>query len=267
MEETISLKEIFGILKKHISSILISMFVGLGLAGFVTFFVMSPQYSSRAQLIVAQTQNENSANNLNDVNYNLQMLNTYKDIIKEGDSLATTVSERLLSDYEIEMTPKEIKDNLEVEQSQNSQMFSIVATSPQAISAEQIANTAAEVFQETVKDVLVNVDKITILSKATANERPESPNNKLNIAIGLVLGIIVGVGLAFIMELFDRTVKDSKFVTEELGLTVLGSVPQMTAKEIKETTQKLPRKAGFSNNSRNGKSTTPNQSRRNRSRV
>ena len=68
MEETISLKEIFGILKKHISSILISMFVGLGLAGFVTFFVMTPQYSSRAQLIVAQTQNENSANNLNDVN-------------------------------------------------------------------------------------------------------------------------------------------------------------------------------------------------------
>ena len=266
MEETISLKEIFGILKKHISSILISMFVGLGIAGFLTFFVMSPQYSSRAQLIVAQPSNgENGANNLNDVNYNLQMLNTYKDIIKEGDSLATTVHDRLLSDYDIDMNPTEIKNNLEVEQSQNSQMFSIVATSDQAINAEHIANTAAEVFQETVKDVLVNVDKITILSKATASERPDSPNNKLNLAIGLVLGIIVGVGLAFIMELFDRTVKDSKFVTEELSLTVLGSVPQMTAKEIKETTQKLPRKTGFSNGNR--KSNTTNQSRRNRSRV
>lgn len=266
MEETISLKEIFGILRKHISSILISMFVGLGVAGFLTFFVMTPQYSSRAQLIVAQTQTDANNNNLNEVNYNLQMLNTYKDIIKQGDSLAITVHDRLLSDYDIDMTPKEIKDNLEVEQSQNSQMFSIVATSNQAIDAEHIANTSAEVFQETVKDVLVNVDKITILSKATASERPDSPNNKLNLAIGLVLGLIVGVGLAFIIELFDRTVKDSKFVTDELELTVLGSVPQMTAKEIKDTTQKLPRKPNFSIN-HESKNTTTGQSRRSRTRV
>ena len=266
MEETISLKEIFEILRKHLSTILISMFVGLGLAGFVTFFVMTPQYSSRAQLIVAQTQNENSANNLNDVNYNLQMLNTYKDIIKEGDSLATTVSERLSSEFDINMSPSEIKNHLEVEQSQNSQMFSIVATSDQAINSEHIANTAAEVFQETVKDVLVNVDKITILSKATAKSRPDSPNNKLNLAIGLVLGLIVGVGLAFIMELFDRTVKDSKFVTDELEMTVLGSVPQMTAKEVKDTTLRSPRKMEPSSGD-DHKNTITNQSRRNRSRV
>lgn len=243
MEETISLKEIFEILKKHIALIIVSMFIGVGLAGAITFFAITPQYSSRAQLIVTLPQNDNPNGNLNDINYNLQMLNTYKDIIKEGDTLALQVQERLEKDYGIFLTPTQIKDTLEVTQSQNSQMFSISATSPKAIDAEHIANTASEVFQETVKDVLTNVDRITIVSKATASSTPVSPNNKLNLAIGLVLGLMVGVGLAFLLQLLDRTVKDSRFVTDNLELTILGTVPQMTQKEINATTQKMPKKA------------------------
>ncbi|WP_414841203.1 YveK family protein [Enterococcus saccharolyticus] len=243
MEETISLKEIFEVLKKHIALIIVSIFIGVGLAGAITFFVITPQYSSRAQLIVTLPQNENTNSNLNDVNYNLQMLNTYKDIIKEGDALALQVQERLAKDYDIQLTPGQIKENLEVTQSQNSQMFSISAKSDKAIDAEHIANTAAEVFQDTVKDVLTNVDKITIVSKATASSTPVSPNNKLNLAIGLVLGVMVGVGLAFLMQLLDRTVKDSRFVTDNLEFTILGTVPQMTQKEINATTQKMPKKS------------------------
>lgn len=52
MEETISLKEIFDILKKHVAAILISMFAGLALASVATFFIITPKYNSQAQLIV-----------------------------------------------------------------------------------------------------------------------------------------------------------------------------------------------------------------------
>ncbi|AYW46460.1 Wzz/FepE/Etk N-terminal domain-containing protein [Tetragenococcus koreensis] len=239
MEETISLREIFDILKQRYAMILTSMFAGLALAAIVTFFIMTPQYSSRAQMIVALPQDEGTDENLNTVNYNLQMLNTYKDIIEEGDALASTVQDRLASEYDLEMTIREIKDSMEVEQSEESQMFSIVATGETAADAEHIANTAAEVFQDTVQDVLTNVDKITIVSRATASNRPVSPNNTLNLAIGLILGLLVGIALAFLREVLDRTVKDSRYVTDTLGLTVLGNVPKMSQKEIEATTQKL----------------------------
>ncbi|MCF1619979.1 Wzz/FepE/Etk N-terminal domain-containing protein [Tetragenococcus koreensis] len=239
MEETISLREIFDILKQRYALILTSMFAGLALAAIVTFFIMTPQYSSRAQMIVALPQDEGTDENLNTVNYNLQMLNTYKDIIEEGDALASTVQDRLASEYDLEMTIREIKDSMEVEQSEESQMFSIVATGETAADAEHIANTAAEVFQDTVQDVLTNVDKITIVSRATASNRPVSPNNTLNLAIGLILGLLVGIALAFLREVLDRTVKDSRYVTDTLGLTVLGNVPKMSQKEIEATTQKL----------------------------
>lgn len=236
MEETISLKEIFDILRKHLTSILISMFVGLALAAIVTFFVLTPQYRSQAQLIVTLPQTETT--NANDVNMNLQMINTYKELVT-GDLVINQVKDRIESEYGIDKSVQELKDSVEVTQSQNSLMFSIRATDTSSVYAANIANTTALVLQENAKNVL-SVDKISIISNAEASSSPVSPNNKLNLAIGLVLGIIVGVGIAFLLELLDRTVKDNKYVTETLGFTILGTVPQMSAKEVNATIQKKP---------------------------
>ena len=242
MEETISLKEIFDLLRKRMTTILISTFIGLALAGGFTFFFITPQYSSRAQLIVSMPQSETST--VNDINFNLQMLNTYKDIILQGDAQAEEVQRRLAADHDIKMTTGQIKGALQVVQAQNSQMFSIQAIADNAMTAELLANTTAEVFQETVKDILTNVEEITIVSRAVASPNPVSPNNKLNLAIGLVLGMMVGVGLAFVFELLDRTVKDPRFVTENLELTILGTVPLMSAKEVNaKVTQKIVKPA------------------------
>lgn len=234
MEETISLKEIFDILRKHLTSILISMFVGLALAAIVTFFVLTPEYRSQAQLIVTLPQTETT--NANDVNTNLQMINTYKELVT-GDLVINQVKDQIESEYGIDKSVQELKDSVEVTQSQNSLMFSIRATDTSSVYAANIANTTALVFQENAKDVL-NVDKISIISNAEASSSPVSPNNKFNLVVGLVLGILVGVGIAFLLELLDRTVKDNKFVTETLGFTILGTVPQMSTKEINATIQK-----------------------------
>ena len=258
MEETISLKEIFDILKKHVAAILISMFAGLALASVATFFIITPKYNSQAQLIVKLPRTD--ATNAGDVNTNLLMINTYKDMIT-GDLVMSTVKDRLESEYDLDKTVSELKGAIQVQQSQNSQMFSIVATDTKPVDAEHIANTTAKVFQENAKDVL-DVDKISIISNAQASMTPVSPNNKLNLAIGLVLGMMVGVGLAFLLELLDRTVKDSRFVVENLGFTILGSVPQMTDKELKKTTKSI---AAVQN--QDNSTTKQDKARRSRSRV
>lgn len=268
MEETISLREIFEILKKHLASIIVCMFLGLGVAGIATFFVITPQYSSQAQMAVSIPVSKN--NNVSDLNTNLQMINTYKDIIV-GDSVMDQSRERLKVEYGIKMTTRLIEDSIAVEQSQNSLMFSIKATNENAVTAERIANTVAEVFRESAKEVFPNqIDKISIVSKAKAASAPVSPNNKLNLAIGLVLGLMIGVGLAFLMELLDRTVKDDKFVTETLGFTILGTVPEMSQKELEATVNKadLSEKSTslLGNMKKNNKEKTDN-TRRARSRV
>lgn len=228
MEETISLQELIGVLKKRIGLIIVSMFLGLGIAGMLTYFVITPKYSSQAQLIVRLPQNETT--NVNDINGNLQMINTYKDLIK-SDTVMTEVQQRMKTEHDNDLSVEALGASISVNQSQNSQMFSIVSKVTDPLVAQNIANQTALVFQEQAKDML-NVDKITIISAATANVNQVSPNNKLNLLIGLALGIMFGIVVAFILELFDKTIKDDSFVEEELGFTILGVVPNMTAKEL-----------------------------------
>ncbi|MGE9502559.1 hypothetical protein ACQP3D_29705, partial [Escherichia coli] len=78
------------------------------------------------------------------------------------------VKDRLETEDNVKMTAGQIKDAISVNQSQNSQMFSIQAISTNAVTAQQIANTTSQVFQENAKDVM-NVDKISIISGAVAN--------------------------------------------------------------------------------------------------
>lgn len=168
------------------------------------------------------------------------MINTYKELIT-GDLVLEEVQNTLDADYGYSLTTGVIKDSLAVTQNDNSLMFSIQATTEDATMSKDIANVTALVFQNTAKDVLNDtVDKISIISNATAEMTPISPNNKLNLAIGAALGLMIGVGLAFLGELLDKTVKDDKFVADSLGYTLLGGVPNMTPKELAATINKAP---------------------------
>lgn len=236
MEETISIKQLFEMLRKRLGLIVVGGLVGVLIAGLLAFFILTPKYSSQAQLVVTLPQTETT--NANDVNTNLQMINTYKDIIT-GDLVTNEVSEKLSSEYGMKMSTGELKEAIQVEQNQNSQMFSIIATSTSPRSAANISNVTAETFKENAKDVL-NVDRISIISKAVAGNQPVFPNKKLTLAVGLLLGLMLGVLLAILLEVLDRTVKESRTLTDEFGLTILGNIPAMTPKELNAKLRREP---------------------------
>ena len=228
MDQTYTVKQLLDILLKRIKLIFLWGLLGVAISAGITFFVITPKYSSQAQLVVTLPQTENT--NVNDVNSNLQMINTYKDFII-SDLVLNQVEDRLKSDYNMNLKPNQIKESIAVKQNQNSQMFSIIAKSDRANYAANIANTVATIFKENAKDVL-NVDRITIISNAVVNTSPVSPNHKLLLLSGLILGLIIGIVLALIAELMDRTVKDSQFIVEELSFTILGTVPEVSDKDI-----------------------------------
>lgn len=247
MEETISLGEIFDILKKRIGMILVSTLAGILIAGAVTFFIITPKYSASTQMIVQSSAAENPNTNLqNDINGNVLLINTYKDMIT-GDLVIDTARDQLQEENSYSLTSENLRDMISVEQSQNSQMFQVIATAQHPQEAAVIANKVSQIFQDKAQEVL-GVSKVTITSNAQTPTKPVSPNNKLNLAIGAALGIMLGVGLAFLLELLDKTVKDERFVVETLDLPILGQVTEMNKKELSysrnaqspQTTHKAP---------------------------
>lgn len=232
MEETISLEEIFNLLKKRWLLIIGCMIVGLGAAFGVTTFFMTPKYSASTQLIT-QTPVVDNRVSQEAINSNLLMINTYKDLIK-SQVIVDKVREDMAQDYGFQGSASDISQMISVNQTQNSQMFSITVTSTSPEEAAAVANTVAKVFQKEGTK-LTDTKKVTIASKAEINRNPVSPNKKINTAIGAVLGLVVGVLLTLLLEFFDRTVKNEDFIIETLELPVLGTISIVNTDDVNKS--------------------------------
>jgi polysaccharide biosynthesis transport protein len=72
--------------------------------------------------------------------------------------------------------------------------------------------------------------KIWVVKKADLPAMPSKPRKKRNLALGLILGLFGGVGLAFFIEYLDNNVKDGKDIEQRFGITVLGTVEELQGK-------------------------------------
>ena len=94
-------------------------------------------------------------------------------------------------------------------------------TDDNAYVAADIANAVGKVFSKKIKKMM-QVNNVTIVSNAKVNTTPVSPNKGKNVFLGAILGAFVGFMIIYFKELTDKTVKDSSFLTDNLGLTNIG---------------------------------------------
>ncbi|MBD3107608.1 capsular biosynthesis protein [Bacillus sp. AGMB 02131] len=221
MEETISLQELFQVLKKRAALILIITIIAALVAGMFSSLCLTPKYQVSSQILVNKAESENSIYSSNEVSTNVQLINTYNEIIK-----SPAVLQSVIDDLELDLTIEELNKKISVSSANNSQVMNIVVEDESILNAVNIANKTAQVFKEKIVDIM-NVNNVTILSKARVkgNESPVSPNTLLNTAIGLVVGLMASIGLAFLLEYLDNTFKTEKDIEKHLELPILGVIP------------------------------------------
>jgi uncharacterized protein involved in exopolysaccharide biosynthesis len=72
------------------------------------------------------------------------------------------------------------------------------------------------------------VTNVQVTSHATAPARPKYPRSVM-ISLGAFLGLFMGFALAFVSELFSHTLNRREDIERELGLPVLGAIPESAA--------------------------------------
>ena len=213
-ETVIDLSQLFGAVRKSIVSIIIWGIAGLLVSLFATFVLMTPKYSSTIDILVNQKA-DNTQMQYTAQQADLQAINTYKDVLQKSVILAPVVKEvRERDNYQGSVGA--LQKSMSITNQTNSQVLSVTVTDTNAYTAADLANTIGKVFAK--------IDNVTVVTKATANTKPVSPNKVKNAVIGLLLGLLIGIAIAVIKELRDTTVKDTDFLTKELGLTNLGAI-------------------------------------------
>ena len=235
MEETISLQDLFKTIRKRLSLIAIITVVAMTISGMISFLFMTPIYQASTQILVNQEKDEQSQLSTQDIQANLQLINTYNVIIK-SPAVLTEVIENL----ELDMTVGQLNSNITVNSEQNSQVVNVSVQDADPKLAVDIANMTATVFKEEIVD-LMNVDNVNVLAEAEMAEKPSpvKPNPKLNIAIAAVVGLMIGVGIAFLLEYLDTTMKTEEDIEEVLQLPVLGLISPIPDEELKNTSMQV----------------------------
>lgn len=241
--EEISLAEFLKIFKTYRKLILFFVIGWTGVIAGLTFFVIAPQYSSSSQILVNRVQEEDTIQS-SDIETNVQLINTYKDIV-----ISPVILDEVIEELGTGITYSELSNKITLSNQFNSQIFTLEVRDGSPQQAAVMANTISETFQRNVGEMM-NVENVTIISSAAANYVPVSPNRPLSIIVGILIGIGNGVGLAFILYFMDHTVKNEKFITEKVQWKLLGQIEAVSVKELMslendETTEEFTDSAVF----------------------
>lgn len=255
---TIDLHRLMMLCRKHIKMLIIWTLLAGVLGYVVAQFVVVPKYTATTEILVNQKHtNDNNGQAYNNQQADIQMINTYKDIItnqvilskaskqfknpvkvikpaqpaeyrRNADGTRKLIKEAQPAVVErggksYNLSTVELKKAISVQTQQNSQVFSLQVKTDDPQESAAVANTVADVFKGQIKKIM-SVNNVTIVSRASTPGEPSFPNKKLFALAGAVLGLILSFLYILIGDLLDTSVHDDDYMTNELGLTNLGHV-------------------------------------------
>lgn len=220
MEETISLQDLFKTLKKRAGLIALMTIIAITIAGVVSFLVLTPMYQTSTQILVNQEQSEAAQLTNQNIQTDLQLINTYSVIIK-----SPAILDEVASQLGLDMSVEQLNSKITVATAENSQVVDVTVQDENPALAVDIANTTAKVFEAEIQS-LMNVDNVSILSQAVLKENPTpvAPNPILNMAIAAVIGLMLAVGIAFLLEYLDTSIKNQQDIEDILNIPLLGVI-------------------------------------------
>jgi capsular polysaccharide biosynthesis protein len=173
LEATIKLGDLIKILKRFAFMIISIMIVFIGIAVALNYFVLKPVYKAETQILVNQKFDKGDQYpSSQQIDADLQLINTYNVIIKSPNILSAVIN-----NLKLDSTPEELTQQISVSSINNSQVLTIQVENPSAAKAVEISNEVAQVFESKIPH-LMKVDNINILSiaKLADNPTPIKPN-------------------------------------------------------------------------------------------
>lgn len=222
-EITLDLRELFYAIRKRIKLILLITITCTVISAILSFFVIKPTYEAKTTIVIGKTdggQNgDKSQYNLNDVVMYQNLVKTYAEIGKSR-AVAENASARVKN-----FTANQIQSMVTVTPQANTQILEFKIENNDPREAFIILNAVSEAFIQESKRIYPS-GNIQVMDTAKTPEKPIKPKKALNVAIAFFIGLMASVGLVFVLEYMDNTIKTEEDVSRYLDLPVIGIIPK-----------------------------------------
>lgn len=219
------LRHFLGVLRSRWQFIFGTLAVGI-IATIAIVLQLNPVYSSTARVFVS-TPTTGQADSLSASFFTTQRVASYAALASDP-----TVLQSVIDELELDTVPAELAGQITTTAVPQTLILEVEAKGQSPQLAQQIAAAQANAIIELVERIETPDDGgasaaivARIAGKASYNANPVSPNVKLDLAIGLLLSLFVGIAGAIVRDLLDTTVKSREDIEEATGNAVMGTLP------------------------------------------
>ena len=187
--------------------------------------LQQPTYEASAKLLVGQEQGGDASGGGN-------LGNEVQGLQQIGETMVEAVGTRAVAQDVIDKlglatTPDLFLQNLEAEQIGGSQFIEVAYKDADPATAQRVANAVGDTFSDQVSEVSPSASAITatVWERAVEPDSPVSPDPVRNVLLALALGLMLGVGLAFLLDHLDDNWRSPEEVEQVSGVPTFGVVP------------------------------------------
>ncbi|GAA4707921.1 YveK family protein [Brevibacillus fulvus] len=224
--ETIDVSAIAKVLRKRVRLILLVVTLSVAISGWISFFVLAPQYEAKATFVVqGNSQGEDSL--YNDIRANQELVKTYGAIIRSN-----RIAEEVIQSLQLPLTPEQLLKKIRVQETEQSLVTTIRVIYGDPATAARIANGIAESFKRNVGQIM-KVDNVTILDEANPEGKAVQifPQPWLYVAVVFFLSLLGSIGFSFFLEYLDQTIRSEEQIEQVLAIPVLGVISTLESSQ------------------------------------
>jgi capsular polysaccharide biosynthesis protein len=190
-------------------------------------FLQTPQYEASIKVLIGQKSDAKPA----PVSvYDLQQLT-----LTMAQAVATyPVADAAIRRSNLSVAPETLVDKLNSEAIAETQFIEVTYANSDPQKAKRMVNAVGDAFSEQVSRISPSANAVTatVWEEARVPESPVSPNPVHRAFFALVIGVVLGAGLALLLEVFDDRWQSPEEVEEYSGMPTLGVVPAIGRTKI-----------------------------------
>jgi capsular polysaccharide biosynthesis protein len=236
-EGSFSLSDLARVVLKRLWVILLVVCIVVGAAVGASLW-QTPTYEASAQVWVDQKQTDQQTNLAGTVEGLQTIILT---MIHAIDS--RPVAEKAIQRLELEntLTPAELLDNLTIEQVESTSFIVLTYEGNNPVEATKIVNTVGQVSSELISERSAAGSNLTanVYEEAVVPESPVSPDPLRNGILAAVFGVMLGIGLALLMEYLDHSWRSPEEVEQVSGVPTFATIPEFSLTKSKREKRTL----------------------------
>jgi receptor protein-tyrosine kinase len=142
-----------------------------------------------------------------------------------------TLAQRTIDKLGLDMSPAVLQEHVKASAKTDTVLIDVQVLDESPVRARDIANALSDEFVVMVGELETPARggtpdaSVVVQQRASIPLQPVIPKTTRNIAIGLVVGVLAGIGVALLRDRLDNTVKDRKTLEDITGTGLVGSIP------------------------------------------